>query len=77
LKELSKIDKYVIRKVKEKRQALGLSQAVLAYELNVSIGFIGQVESSKYPAHYNLGHLNALAKILRCPLHDLLPRHPL
>ncbi|MDR3714751.1 MAG: helix-turn-helix transcriptional regulator [Puia sp.] len=77
MKELSKLDKYVIKKVKEKRLALGLSQADLSFELNVSTGFIGQVESANYPAHYNLRHLNELAKILDCSLYDLLPKNPL
>jgi len=77
LKELSKIDKYVIKKVKERRLHLGLSQADLSHELDVSIGFIGQVESANYPAHYNLRHLNELARILKCSLYDLLPKNPL
>jgi len=77
LKELSKLDKYVIKKVKEKRLLLGLSQADLSFELNVSIGFIGQVESPNYPAHYNFRHLNEIAKILNCSLYDLLPKNPL
>ena len=45
--------------------------------LNVSTGFIGQVESPNYPAHYNLRHLNELAKVLNCTLYDLLPKNPL
>ena len=77
MKELSKLDKYVIKKVKEQRLSLGLSQADLSFELNVSIGFIGQVESPNYPAHYNLRHLNELAKVLNCTLYDLLPKNPL
>jgi transcriptional regulator with XRE-family HTH domain len=73
LKKPSKLDNYVIKKVGERRKALGLSQADLSFELNVSIGFIGQVESPNYPAHYNLRHLNEIASILKCSLYDLLP----
>jgi len=77
LKKPSKLDNYVIKKVRERRKARGLSQADLSFELNVSIGFIGQVESPNYPAHYNLRHLNEIAKILDCSLYDLLPKSPL
>lgn len=73
----SKIDVYVINKVKEKRLEKNLSQADLANELNMSVGFIGKVESSKYPSHYNIKHLNQLAKILDCSPQDFLPKKPL
>jgi transcriptional regulator with XRE-family HTH domain len=73
----SKIDQYVIDRVKEKRVEKNLSQAYLAYELEMSVGFIGKVESSKYPTHYNLKHLNELARILKCSPQDFLPKRPL
>ena len=73
----SKVDLYVIDRVKEKRLEKNLSQADLAYELNMSVGFIGKVESTKYPTHYNIKHLNDLAKILKCSPQDFLPRRPI
>jgi len=73
----SKIDLYVINKVKEKRVEKDLSQADLANELGMSVGFIGKVESSKYPSHYNIKHLNQLAKILECSPQDFLPKKAL
>ncbi len=73
----SNIDNYVINKVKEKRIEKKLSQAELAYELNVSVGFIGKVESANYPSHYNIKHLNQLAKVLDCSPQDFLPKKPL
>lgn len=73
----SKIDQFVINQVKGKRLANNLSQADLAFELGMSVGFIGKVESTKYPSHYNLKHLNDLAKILKCSPHDFLPKKPL
>jgi transcriptional regulator with XRE-family HTH domain len=72
----SDIEAYVINKVKEKREALNLSQSELAAALNVSNGFIGQVESSKYPAKYNLNHLNKLAIIFKCSVKDFIPDTP-
>lgn len=73
----SKIDQYVISRVKDKRVENNLSQADLANELGMSVGFIGKVESTKYSSHYNLKHLNDLAKILKCSPQDFLPKRPL
>lgn len=73
----SKIDLFVIQKVKDKRLEINFSQADLASELNVSVGFIGKVESTNYASHYNIKHLNELAKILKCSPQDFLPMKPL
>lgn len=73
----SKIDWYVINKVKEKRMEKDISQAELANELGMSVGFIGKVESPRYPSHYNIRHLNLLAKILECSPQDFFPRKPI
>jgi transcriptional regulator with XRE-family HTH domain len=73
----TKIDFFVIERVKEKRIESALSQADLAYELGMSVGFIGKVESKKYPTHYNIKHLNDLARILKCSPQDFLPKKPL
>jgi len=71
------IDLFVINKVRAKRLELNISQAELAYEINVSVGFIGKTESSRYPTHYNIKHLNLLAKALKCSPQDFLPKKPL
>jgi transcriptional regulator with XRE-family HTH domain len=75
--EKSKIDQYVIEQVKAKRLERGLSQADLANELGIAVGFIGKVESLKYPSHYNIKHLNDLARILKCSPQDFLPKKAL
>lgn len=49
---ISKIDQYVIDKVRERRIELGVSQAVLADYINVNRGFIGHVENIKRPQKY-------------------------
>lgn len=72
----SDIEAYVIAKVREKREAQNLTQSQLAVELNLSDGFIGQVESPKYAAKYNLNHLNKLAIIFKCSVKDFLPDEP-
>ncbi|HEV7780794.1 MAG TPA: helix-turn-helix transcriptional regulator [Chitinophagaceae bacterium] len=69
----SRIDQYVINKVKEKRVEKGISQLTLASKLGMSSGFIGKVENKKYPSHYNLKHINKLSKILGCSPKDFLP----
>lgn len=73
----SKIDQYVISKVRDLRIEKNISQADLANELGMSVGFIGKVESLRYPTHYNLKHLNQLAKILECSPQDFLPKKAL
>jgi len=70
----TRIDLYVITRVKEKRLEKNISQAELANELGMSVGFIGKVESPKYPSHYNIKHLNQLAKILDCSPQEFLPK---
>lgn len=72
--EITRIEQFIIDKVKEKRKKLGISQAQLAYSMDVSEGFIGNVESPKYRAKYNINHLNELAKIFKCSPKDFLPK---
>jgi transcriptional regulator with XRE-family HTH domain len=73
---LDNIERYVIEKVKEFRQKANMSQADLAAHLNVSYGFIGQVENPTKKAKYNIKHLNALAIIFKCSPQDFLPSMP-
>jgi transcriptional regulator with XRE-family HTH domain len=77
MKPVSKIDRYVIKKVKERRIELGYSQAELSYQLDVSASYIGQVESDKYKTRYSLDRLNELARILKCSVLDFIPKSPL
>ena len=71
------IELFVIAKVKDKRTELNLSQEDVASILDKSRGFIGQVESQKYPAKYNLNHLNKLAIEFECSFHDFFPSKPI
>ena len=72
----SKIELYIIERVKERRIELKMSQSDLAFKLGLSYGFIGQVESKKYPAKYNINHLDKLAFIFGCSPKDFLPNIP-
>ncbi len=73
----NKIEQFVINKVKEIRIDKGLSQEDIASILNTSRGFIGQIESLNYSAHYNLDHLNTLAIELQVSPKDFLPEKPI
>ncbi len=77
MKEATKIEKYVIQKVKQMRIEAGLSQIALSQKLNMSDTFIGQVETPRRRAKYNINHLNALAKVFKCSPKDFLPEKPL
>jgi len=74
---VSKIEQYAINQVKARRLAIGLSQAALAAEANLSYGFIGDVEAGKRKCKYNLNHLNMFAIVLKCSVHDFLPTKPI
>lgn len=75
--ETSRVEKYVIDRVKEKRIEVGLSQIALSQKLNMSDSFVGHVETPKRRAKYNINHLNALAKLFKCSPKDFLPERAL
>lgn len=75
--DTSDIEQYVIDKVKEMRKDRGISQQELANLLDMSMGFIGHVESPRLRAKYNLNHINALARLFECSPQDFLPKKPL
>lgn len=70
----SKFEMAVIAKVTEKRHEKGLSQEYLAAVLNLTKGFIGQIESPNSPSKYNLNHLNKLAFEMNCSPQDFIPK---
>jgi transcriptional regulator with XRE-family HTH domain len=69
----SEIELFVISKAKALREQANLSQSELAFKLDVSNGFIGQVESPNSPSKYNLDHIDKLAIIFNCSPKDFLP----
>ena len=74
---LSPIEQYVVDIVRQKRVEKGWSQKDLAFEMDLSIGFIGDVENPRYRSKYNLNHINTLAKVFDCSPKDFLPEFPL
>ncbi|KEQ28293.1 XRE family transcriptional regulator [Pedobacter antarcticus 4BY] len=73
----SEIELFVINKVRMMRVSAGISQQQLAIKMELSVGFIGHVESPKHRAKYNLNHINSLVKIFNCNFQDFFPKSPL
>lgn len=72
----TKIQLFTIQKVIERRKERQYSQRKLADVMNVSHSFIQQVEDPCTDTAYNLGHLNAIAYLLKCSVRDFLPEKP-
>ena len=70
------IEQYVIDVVRRKRIEKEISQKELAFMLDLSIGFIGDIESTKSRAKYNLNHIDKLAEIFDCSPREFLPDEP-
>lgn len=73
----TKIEQYVIDRVKALRMEKHISQVVLADSIDVSKGFIGNVEVPSNDYKYNINHLNEIAKVLKCSIKDFFPDEPL
>ncbi|MFR7878097.1 MAG: helix-turn-helix domain-containing protein [Butyricimonas paravirosa] len=63
---LTKIEQYVIDRVRDRRNQLGLTQDDLAIKSGYSSGFIATVEAGKKEKKYNLNNLLAFAKAMKC-----------
>lgn len=59
--------------IRKERMAQNISQEMLAFGINKSRGFIGQVESPLRKAHYNVQHINDIAKYLCVSPRSFLP----
>lgn len=57
----------------ELRKARGMSQADLSAELEVSSGWVGQVESKKSTKRYTLEMLDKIATIFKCSPQEFMP----
>lgn len=70
---MTKIEQFVIDKVRSERIKNNFSQIDIADFLDVSPGFISSIESSKGKAKYNLNHINKLSELFKCSPQDFLP----
>ena len=75
-KHKTKFQLEVINLVKEIRTQKNLSQDDIAFFLNVSRGYIGQIESVNSPSKYTLDQLNKLALDMKCSPKDFMPLNP-
>lgn len=73
----SKVEAYIIDRVREKRKEKNLSQIALSQKLGLSESFISHVESNSRRAKYNVNHLNEIALILDCSPKDFWPEKPI
>ena len=69
----NKIDQFVIDRIREIRLMKGISQSELANQIDLSRGFIGDVENPHHRAKYNLNHLNKIAIAFNCSIRDFFP----
>lgn len=77
MSEITKIESYIIERVKERRIKEGWSQILLSQKLHMSDSFVGHIETPKRRAKYNINHVNDLAKLFKCSPKDFLPDKPL
>ena len=70
---LTKIEQYVIDRVRDRRNQLGLTQDDLAIKSGYSSGVIATVEAGKKEKKYNLNNLLAFAKAMKCSPRVFLP----
>lgn len=73
----TKIERYIIEKVKEMRYEKNISQITLSQRMGMSSSFVSHVESVKRRAKYNVNHLNEIAKIFDCSPKDFWPKNPI
>jgi len=69
----TEIEQYVIKRVKEIRIEKGISQAKLSHLIDLSVGFVGNVENPKHIAKWNLNHLERIAKVLEVSMREFFP----
>lgn len=74
---LDKIERFIISRVRELREAQGITQEQLSLSLGKNITFISQIEAPSKKAKYNIIHLNEIAKVLGCSPKDFWPEKAL
>jgi hypothetical protein len=66
----------IVDLVRQKRRENKLTQENVAICLNVTPGYIGQIESLTEPSMYTHDQLNILAIEMDCSPKDFYPEHP-
>jgi transcriptional regulator with XRE-family HTH domain len=73
----SRFELAIVERVKQMRLERNLTQDDIAMYLNISRGFVGQIESPNHQSKYSLDQLNKLAIEMDCSPHDLIPDKPI
>lgn len=71
------IERYIISKIKEVREAKGITQEQLSLALGKNISYISQIEARSKTAKYNISMLNLIAIVLDCSPKDFWPEEPI
>ena len=69
----SKVDLFVINKIREKRMELNISQRGIAAVLECSPSFIGQIECDKYDSKYSVYQIFLIAQLFECSPTEFFP----
>jgi transcriptional regulator with XRE-family HTH domain len=69
----TKLDVFIIGKVKAMREKHGFSQVDLSQAIGMADSFVSNVESVKRREKYNINHLNLFAKTFKCSPKEFLP----
>ena len=69
----SKIDLFVITRIKERRMQKNISQRGLAAILDCSPSFIGQVKSEKFDVKYSVHQVFLVAQFFECSPAEFFP----
>ena len=71
------IERYIIDRIRDRRNELNISQVELSYRLGKSDKYIAQFESYSTGKSYNVEMINEIAKVLDCSPRDFWPEKPL
>lgn len=70
---MTKLELFVIEKIKEKRNELGYTAQDLGEATGNSQNFINNIESNKSTDKYNITHLSKIAELFNCYIQDFFP----
>lgn len=73
----SLIEFEIVNLVRKKRKDLNISQAKIASLIDVSAGYIGQIEMKNSGSMYSYDQLNKLAVFFNCSPKEFLPDAPI
>lgn len=71
------IEQYVVDKVRKMRAESGMSQREFADAINLSHGYVGDIEAGRKGAKYNLNHIYEIARVFKCSPREFLPEEVL